>query len=75
MLEYPCWLYHLENPEGVIVKDEEEKEALGPGWVDHPGKCGQFEETLPAPDVEEPVKRRRGRPRKHPLPDKDQTPF
>jgi hypothetical protein len=54
MLEYPCWLYHLENPEGVIVKDEEEKEALGPGW---------------------PVKRRRGRPRKHPLPDKDQTPF
>jgi hypothetical protein len=35
----PAWYFHINCPEGVIAKTDEEVDALiANGWKDHPGK-------------------------------------
>jgi hypothetical protein len=37
----PCWRFHKDCPEGILVKSKDELNRLDMegGWVDHPGKC------------------------------------
>jgi len=64
-VEYPAWRYHATEP-AKIIADQEEDAALGPGWFNHPPTEDDLVRTTAAVPSEpsEPVKRRRGRPRK-----------
>jgi hypothetical protein len=54
---YKRWMYHEKlKPEGKIIHTPEELAALGPGWVDTPGKFGTvpLEDPPPAPPESRP---------------------
>jgi hypothetical protein len=49
---YKRWMYHEKLlPQGKIIHTPEQLAALGPGWVDTPGKFG----TVPLEDPPPPA--------------------
>lgn len=44
-MSYPKWLY--KGLEGVLVKDEAQEKALGPGYKDRPSEEPKAEEPKP----------------------------
>ncbi len=64
-MQFPCFMYRHDAPEGRIFNGAAEFDEAGAGWVDSPAKLNGAEpaEQPVEPDAA-PVKRGPGRPRK-----------
>ncbi len=62
-MQFPCWMYHADTPQGRVFADAAEFAESGDGWVDSPAKIGMTPEIEQQPETA-PVKRGPGRPRK-----------
>lgn len=68
---YPTWRYHKDH-EPRLIKDREELEALGSGWVDNPGKVDlkpeakaeKKPEPAPAPEPKPAAKKKAAKKKK-----------